>query len=161
MNTTIKIYVCDNFKEEILEVIKLSDFKDIESIIFPVRCGCPNSEEIRLSIISELSQEISKIRIFLGCSCLSKTDKSFLSTNNIRYLNLENCFQMFFPKEIINSLMSEGAYLVTPGWLVNWRKKVNQWGGEELAKEMFSESLKKIVLLDTGTGSCLKILLKR
>jgi hypothetical protein len=39
---------------------------------------------------------------------------------------------------------------VTPGWLRRWRETVHQWGFDQaLAREYFSESVQRLVLLDT------------
>lgn len=57
---------------------------------------------------------------------------------------------MIAEKNIVDSLLREGAYILSPGWLEKWRSYMAQWGMErEIAREFFAESAGKLVLLDT------------
>ena len=53
---------------------------------------------------------------------------------------------------MVNALQGNGTYLLSPGWLRHWRKHVERWGFDRTtAIEFFGESLRKLLLLDTGT----------
>lgn len=61
------------------------------------------------------------------------------------------CFHFFLPPEKVQALLSRGAYLVTPGWLLGWRKVMAEWGlSEGEARGFFAESCTCIALLDVG-----------
>ena len=59
---------------------------------------------------------------------------------------------MIAPKSYINQLIAKGAYIVTPGWLKSWKKFAQEkWKFEkETAHSFFKDSLKEILILDTG-----------
>jgi signal transduction histidine kinase len=153
MNDQLHIFICEHFKEETLAVLSLDDFHDVIPSFFPSRCNRPLKAGNQLSSIPELNAGIDCNKTLCGCSCMNTSDRVFLSGRNIRYLNMESCFQMFAAKEYINSLICEGAYLITPGWLSDWRECLTQWGGQVQAQQIFSESISKLVLLDTGIDS--------
>ncbi len=61
------------------------------------------------------------------------------------------CFHFFLPPEQVQSLLSRGAYLVTPGWLLGWRQVMAEWGlNQREARAFFAESCTCIVLLEVG-----------
>lgn len=151
MDSTLHLFICEHFKEETFGVLSSGDFQDVVPSFFPARCGRPLLKTNQLSTLPELNADIRSDKLLCGCSCLSAADKLFLTQKKIQYLHLENCFQMFASKDLINSMIEEGAYLITPGWLSNWRVWVESWGGQEQSSQIFSDSVSKLVLLDTGT----------
>jgi len=47
--------------------------------------------------------------------------------------------------------LDEGAYLVTPGWLADWPRQIERWGGDCASlRQLFAESVSRLILLDTG-----------
>ena len=51
----------------------------------------------------------------------------------------------------MDTLLRQGAYLLTPGWLDNWQEQVKKMGfSQSAAREFFSSTTTKLVLLDTG-----------
>jgi len=58
------------------------------------------------------------------------------------------------PKKWWMDISGEGAYLLTPGWLIHWRKRIDTWGFDrKTARQFFKESCSRLVLLDTGVIS--------
>jgi signal transduction histidine kinase len=153
MNDQLHIFICEHFKKETLSVFSSGEFPDVIPCFFPSRCNRPITPGNQLSSITEFSSKTINNKSFCGCSCLTKSDKESLERKNISYIHMESCFQMFTSKELIFGLINDGAYLTTPGWLSDWKKWINQWGGQIQAQQIFSESATKIILLDTGTDS--------
>ncbi|PLX13467.1 MAG: hypothetical protein C0598_03560 [Marinilabiliales bacterium] len=150
MPEKLQLYVCEHFKIETLSVLEFIETNDVEPLFFPIRCGRPIQTNKKFSSLSIFDKNLTDSKSICACSCLLEEDKEFLDNNNIEKLYLDNCFQMFAPKSIINKLINEGAYIITPGWLSKWRVWVKQWGKKEHIKDMFSETISKLVLLDTG-----------
>ncbi len=64
--------------------------------------------------------------------------------------SLEHCFYMVAPRKLVDDYLHAGAYLVTPGWLVNWEAAIKAWGVDrDAAVPFFRGSVNKVVLLDT------------
>jgi signal transduction histidine kinase len=150
MNSQLKIFICEHFKEETLGVFSTGNFEQIVPVFIPSRCVRPISTKNQLTSIPDLNIVTIEEKLLFGCACMNNADREFLHHQKIRNIPLVNCFHMFAPKEIIDQLISEGAYLMTPGWLSNWRKWIELWGGKIQAKQILSESVSKLVLLDTG-----------
>jgi hypothetical protein len=64
---------------------------------------------------------------------------------------LENCFQLFLPAGVVAQHLQAGAYLATSGWLANWEEHLARQGlTASLARELFGEFARRVVLVDTG-----------
>jgi len=150
MSEKLQFFVCDNFKADTISVLSTGNFDDINPEFFPSRCSRPAKTNKPFSSLKLFDNGSDNNKCLCGCSCLSENDKNFLDSKNIKQLYLDNCFKMFAPKAIIEQKMSEGAYIITPDWLSRWKIWARQWGNKELIREMFSESITKLVLLDTG-----------
>jgi signal transduction histidine kinase len=60
------------------------------------------------------------------------------------------CFELIAPAWLLDNLIREGAYLVSPGWLDHWEEEVAAWGfGPGELKEFARESMERICLLDS------------
>jgi len=60
------------------------------------------------------------------------------------------CLELIAPDWLLENLVREGAYLVSPGWLADWERHVGSWGFEPEGLRSFAqESMKSICLLDT------------
>ena len=68
------------------------------------------------------------------------------------------CFYQVLNKSLVDYYIEQRYYLVTPGWLENWRKYVvEEWQfSEESAQMFFNDSFKRILVLDTGVSKSLK-----
>ena len=151
MTEQLHLFICEHFKEETEAVMASGAFKDVAISYFPARCSRPVLTNKGLSALPMFKQPSHDDNVVCGCSCMSSSDKEFLDERDILYLDHVTCFEMFAPAELINQRMSEGAYMMTPGWLADWKSWVAQWGTEAQAREMFLETISKVVLLDTGT----------
>ncbi|WP_146066575.1 hypothetical protein, partial [Candidatus Venteria ishoeyi] len=150
MTDQLQLYICEHFKADTLAVLSSGNFSDVKPSFFPSRCGRPVKASMHLSSSKLFNKGKDDDQLFCGCSCMTTSDKAFLHDENILHLNLVNCFQMFAPEAMINQLLIEGAYVMTPDWLSKWRVWVKNWGDKDQVLQMFSESVKKLVLLDTG-----------
>ncbi len=153
MTEQLQLYVCEHFRADTQAVLSSGNFTDVIPTYFPSRCGRPMPANKQLSSLSLFNKSKNDDKLFYACSCLSTPDKTYIDNENIKQLYLVNCFQMFAPKAIIDKLISEGAYIMTPDWLTKWKVWVNQWGDKEQVRLMFSESVTKLVLLDTGVDA--------
>jgi len=149
----LHLYICEHFKTDTLAVLYSGNFSDVKPIFIPSRCSRPIPANRPLSELALLRKDKNDDTLFCTCSCISASDKDFLDNENIKQLHLVNCFQMVAPQSQINKLISDGVYLITSGWLDKWREWVMEWGEIEQVRQMFSESVSKLVLLDTGVNS--------
>lgn len=142
----ITFLVCENFRKEFEITIKNID-EDVEIITFPSFCNLDKNEE--LFEIKDKFLENRNLVVFCCdfCNIIRKISKKYQS--KVKIYKFENCFYMF-GKTKIEKYINEGSYLLTPGWLVNWKKNLSVYGfNKEIARKFFKESIKKIVFLKT------------
>ncbi|MES9829434.1 MAG: ATP-binding protein [Candidatus Thiodiazotropha sp.] len=90
------------------------------------------------------------IRVF-GRSCIKTLSARPPSACESEVIRLEQCFHLIAARDLVDEAIRSGAYLVSPGWLQNWRTHLEAMGfAEEQVSGFFQEIAREIVLLDTG-----------
>ncbi|MCK4766306.1 MAG: response regulator [Candidatus Aminicenantes bacterium] len=152
MKNKICFFVCQHFKGELDAVLRSEKFTGAAAVFFPHRCGRPPFKWDELEKLIQgagASPGDSEIH-FLGGCCAAKLKKPPAKLKNFHLHKMDQCFYPLAPAALIDSYVEKGAYLVSPGWLAGWRKRIADWGFDrETAREFFS-STKSVVLLDTG-----------
>ncbi|MBO8139308.1 MAG: diguanylate cyclase [Thermosipho sp. (in: Bacteria)] len=141
------LLVCENFRKEFKEAIKnIND--DVEIVTFPSFCTLEKNG-IKYEVKKKLLEHGNLIVFCCTfCDIINKIPKKFQS--KVKFYKFENCFYMF-GKSKVKKYIEEGAYLITPGWLVNWKENISAYGfNKETARRFFKENLKKLVLLNTN-----------
>ncbi|ADC61442.1 ATP-binding protein [Allochromatium vinosum] len=128
---------------------------------FPARCGSPPVTAVELDrrIASVPSHEPL---IWIGGCCLAplmrehKRDRNIArktkSADALGFHRLDQCFHLLTDPAWIDEWLAEGAYLCTPGWLAAWPRHLARLGlaDRDLARTLFGESTRHLLLLDTG-----------
>ncbi len=151
------IYVCNIFKEELKEALRNCDFDDFELHTFPSVCHSLSGtmEPVRINESKYSSN------IIYGGTCLNGFDKK--SYKKIYSLvNKDVCFYQIASKSMVDDLLKQRAYLITPGWLKHWKEYIKMWGfTREQVHEYFTDSCNNLVLLDTGVDDRTEELFKK
>lgn len=140
--------VCDNLYQDMLTAVQAQGFKDVHVKRFPAGCGHPPVawEEVIPAQPEELPQ------VIFGSHCISTLSASPSPVKQSQLCHVQQCFYLFCPKTLVDSLQQQGAYLLSPGWLANWTGHMDQWGFDrKTAIQFFKDCVKKLLLLDTGT----------
>lgn len=143
------ISVCNFLLPEISEVLNNGDYPDVEIRGFSANC---KSNYINTDKITDLISKENNTNfdyIFIGSVCHA-FKKPQIKGQKIKRVKLELCFELFLNREIVSYYIAQGYYLVTNGWLRNFKTHVKNWGFDEnTATQFFQESTKGIILLDT------------
>ena len=148
----LKLFICEHFKSETIMVLENLKASDVEISCFPARCSHPALARERLADLAVFTQTGNDDKMICRCSCLANSDHEFLDKQDFLKLDQSSCFEMMTSPEYVKKQISEGAYIITPGWLSNWKKWAAQWGSPEVAREMFSETIDHLLVLDTGVN---------
>lgn len=147
---SLSIFVCSNLAEELAQVIKLHELRDVN--IVPLKSDCRKALLTNASIRSYLNaRNISDCAnlLIIGGVCMSQLDASEFP--GLRVHRLENCFELLLNKSILHRQISQGCYIISSGWLRHAWEIIPMWGFDEHSiKEFFAESARKIMFLDTG-----------
>ncbi len=150
MTPVLCFIACEYLYPEMKATVALEGFSNVEVKAFPARCGRPPMQWGELTeIINSSSAEY--IELF-GCYCLEQLTGPGQDFSHCKINKQEQCFHLLAGKTLTGALQQDGAYLLTPGWLAEWKKHVTEWGfDQKTAAEFFGQSLNRLLLLDTGT----------
>jgi signal transduction histidine kinase len=143
----ICIATCENFASEVAAVVAAEAWPDVAALHFPSRCGRPRLEWDELhGLLPTGAQHL----VLMGRACLAglgTPPPGFPSTQTV---SLQQCFHLIAGPTLVDEAIDQGAYLVTPSWLANWRGHIAALGfGTDGAAELFREVARELVLLDT------------
>jgi len=156
----LNLILCDNYLKEAEYVIKKERLTNVEINSYPANCmkctlsNVNNHKKIINS--SQLDQNNTKV---IFCSAFENQNKEKMKESDFK---LNMCYSILAGETLANSFNKQGFYIVTPGWLTNWKKYViDLWQFDSFtAKAFFKESAKKILFLDSGLYNDVNIHLK-
>jgi len=138
----LTIAVCENFFEEASVICEERGWEDINLVSFPARCGRPMLTQKEMTILAPDNGNT----IVVGGLCVSHLN----NTSDLSIVSETNCFSYLCGTSQVHQLLRQGAYLVSSGWLKDWRKHVDSFGfTQPQYQEFLGQSIRKIVFLDT------------
>ncbi|MCP4142084.1 MAG: PAS domain S-box protein [Chloroflexi bacterium] len=144
------IAVCENYAQELRAIIDEWGFQDVVATSFPALCGKPSLTWDDFKGIIQDCEGCDRVEV-LGQCCLVNLGAPPSSLARIQVNKLRLCFDMLLDSSVVDILVKEKAYLMTPGWLASSREIMREWGFDQVtAPEFFADFAKRLVLLDTG-----------
>ncbi len=146
------ILICQNYLAELKLVTQEKKYEDITISAFPTTCAVSNKKDKENfdRVFANLNEKTADVKIIAPHTCIGHKDSSKIQSN-CSYCVSNNCLEYVAPKSLVNQFITEGDYLVTSGWLKNWKYIVQKrWGFDQnTAKLFFKETAKQILVLDT------------
>ncbi len=151
MERKLCLIVCNYFLPEASQIIKSGEYEDIVIKSFQSSCtGASLTDEKIRNIIKQYTSVYSKV-IFIGSSCLALGKNEGNIYENTKIVQLDQCFELLVNSATIEYLIRKKYYIVSNGWLSDYKNHIRNWGFDPLsAKKFFNESAEKIILLETG-----------
>jgi hypothetical protein len=145
------LVVCENFQREVAAVVAQKGFDAVRVRSFPATCIRPaDRADAPISVVN-LATARGEDVVALGGYCLRQLAEADCQSGRLRVCRRESCLELAASDDLIQALVSQGAYLLTPGWLVHWPRYMAEWGfDQKTAREFFAESIRKLILFDTG-----------
>jgi len=142
------LFICETLKEEIARVVAEIPAKNVKICVLPHYCtaGVVRSDDI----VSFLKEQIQpgQTGLFFGDAELSAQG---LLPPGISHVGPDTCSELLAPGEFIQSLISQGSFIINSGWLNSWERYVTDMGFDpHKPTSYYSSSLKEIVVLDCG-----------
>ena len=155
MNNPLYILVCSYFVRDVKAALALAPNtdKNIKVISFTANCGHPVLDWDSIDKLIP-STDTTYDLLLLGSTCLPNIDKDSSKKNEChsykRVVNFEQCFHLISPPDLVDDALAKGYYLLNPGWLAGWHKKIKQWGLDQQGTQDFiGGSINKLLLIDT------------
>jgi signal transduction histidine kinase len=148
MSARLCILCCRNFREEVGAAIAAEGWSDVVVVAFPARCGRPPLawEEVRALLPEECTQVV-----VLGRACLGGLGAAPAGFPPLRLMPQQQCFHLVADASLVAEAITDGGYLLTPGWLADWRGHIAEMGfPAEAAGDFFKDFASTLVLFDTG-----------
>ncbi len=146
----LQVLLCQCLFAEARAAMAQNPFLGLELSCLPRSCT-PRRSELQ-AMLEEAGRRSKKAHgaLLVGGGCLA-AHHGLPKPPDLQVACRSTCFDFFLPPEQVQALLSRGAYLVTPGWLLGWRKVMAEWGlSEGEARAFFAESCACVVLLDVG-----------
>jgi len=146
------LFACDHFRKEFETVVEASRMEGIAMCPFSAWCTRPPASWTEvLSIIGEVDE--SRNTLLVGGHCLSMVMGSDDVPGNVTIHSMPQCAYLVATPRLVDALLEEAAYLVTPDWLCAWLDRLLEMGleGPDISRAFFCDFCSKVVLLDTET----------
>ncbi len=146
----IGIVFCKNWAAEMESVAREDNLAGVQ--LFPTEPHCDQRWQDWNELIAAAGPEAGACDalVVLGADCLPSGLPPCTGMPR-RVVRKPHCLEHLASPERLDDWVSQGCFVVTPGWLGRWRQTVARWGyNEPLARAHFSEFARKILLLDTG-----------
>ena len=148
MPNKLCIFGCHNFRQEVSAAIAAEGWPDVVAAAFPARCGRPpvSWEELLVLLPDGCTQVV-----VLGSACLAGLGEPPAGSPAARLLPQQQCFNMVADSRLVADAIDGGGYLMTPGWLTDWRGRLADMGFPPAqADQFFKDFARELVLFDTG-----------
>jgi PAS domain S-box-containing protein len=143
------IAACSNFQREVAAVLAQAGHDDVRVAPFAAACGRPLVGDDPAVAVADARLARGDDVAAVGAFCLRRLAER--TTPRLRVHAANTCLELVAGAPLVDLLLGQGAYLMTPGWLENWRHTMTEWGfDQETARAFFGETTRKLVLLDTG-----------
>lgn len=153
MAPNLTLWCCPHFRQEVLAVAAGSEDLTglgVNTHSFPCLQGAPKGRVTLAQVPLGLREGTNAV---IGGGCLRGWDGAGKGLEGAAVLAPQQCFHLVAPPAMVDRLIAEGAFLMTPGWLSDWREHIAHWGfDQETARQFFQETTQKLVLLDTGVS---------
>ncbi len=142
------ILACDLVRKEIRACLQAGDWQGVQLAEFPADCGRP---PLGWDQLRALLPDGCGAALVIGSACLGALGDPPAGFPPVTLLRQEQCFHLVAPPALVAEALEGAAYLVTPGWLVDWRAHLERMGfGPDQAAEAFQAFARELVLFDTG-----------
>jgi len=147
----LKIIVCENFYPEYKKALLMEGFEDVELCIYPSLCDQKGRKNEAKEILRKIDDDQNSIMI---CSKSCDALKLLPKKHNIRCMTENFCFSHLVSEEFLMYLISERSYIISSGWLKNWRRHLKSMGfDKETGGAFFQESSRQLVFIDSMKDS--------
>ncbi len=147
--SVLEIFVCENAAVDFTGIIK-REYEDVKIVPYPCLCLCKGRvEQLRELLADHAGNENDRILL-----CNRRCNVMKLESGLLRHFRLEiadYCFEQLISSELLQFITDKGGYVVTSGWLQNWRQKLDAAGFDEAtARAFYHDFCTELVYLDTA-----------
>jgi hypothetical protein len=149
MPVELTLLVCAKLRRETEAALKTPGLEGVRVAVVPAACDVRAPQRTELARAVAARVEACGPCCLLGGSCLTGVELPRMP--ELEAVRGPTCFHLLANGELVDHWIRQGAHLVTPGWLANWRGELEAWGlDRKTAGALFREGASRLLLLDTG-----------
>jgi len=150
MTAKLGLAVCQNLAAEVQTVLASAQLDDVWLVAFPGACGRLPLDWEELAAVLPPPDRCGRVHVW-GSACIAGLPDLPARLAHCRVEKMEQCFYLVAQRELVDHYLKTGACLITPGWLARWPQHIQRWDCDrETARSFLGESVKRLLLLDTG-----------
>lgn len=147
------LLICSNFLCEVTAILKAGNY-ELQVAAFGAHCIRPMpGRDPAAHAVARLAAQGRDV-IALGSYCLRGAAQQTLASaadGRVKLIAFDQCFELVADPQLVAAQDAAASYLLTPGWLRNWPRHMRAWGFDRpTARAFFGETVRQLVLLDTG-----------
>jgi len=150
MQACTGLAVCRHLLPEARACCRQREMSHIRLLPLEPRCDRPWPDWVSLRRLLDPAGGSCDTVVVVGAGCLpaGEPPPGAVPFGTVRS---STCFSLLAGESAVDAWVSRGCYLVTPGWLRQWRDAVAAWGYDVVtARAHFAEFAQAVLLLDTG-----------
>ncbi len=150
MQACTGLAVCHHLLPEARDCCRRLGLNDVRLLPLEPRCERPWTAWDRLRASLEPAAGSCDTLVVVGAGCLPAGEPP-PGPVRLGVVRSSTCFSLLAGESAVDAWVSRGCYLVTPGWLRQWRDAIAAWGYDvATARAHFAEFAQAVLLLDTG-----------
>lgn len=156
MAASLHLLVCQYYIREVEAIVREEGFEDVSVSAYPDVCVHPQTERLREAerLFDDAGRQDRTTLLVGACFMMRPGKQGFVEDRLHKVHRVELCFHLLLNRRLVEWYVSQGAYLVTPGWLEAWDRHLAEWQFDQAtARAFFAETTRQLVLLDTGVDS--------
>lgn len=140
--TPLTLHVCQYYAADVSMSVRELGYAGVRVVPFPARCGRPPLEREEV--------QTSEADLVIGGCCMKGLHDS---GSRMRLCQFRDCMQLLLEPEQLEAHQRKGSYIISSGWLCNWRKHLEAWGEDpETVRTLMREGMNNLLCLDSGNG---------
>ena len=150
----LTLLVCTAYRPEAETLLQRHSWENIALQTYAPVCMHAQSRLHLEALAQQMQTEQTPFAVVGTCPMAQRLNTNQPSLNQTdQQHRLSQCFYGIANQAIVDNITAQGGYILSPGWLANWKQHIKSWGFDQpTARSFFQESIKKICLLDTGVG---------
>ncbi len=149
MSNNINLYVCENYAPEFKSICDEKGWTDVAVIPFPSMCINKRKKEEVSKLLAESNMISSESVVFCSKNCDILT--LIPPGTDIEVHTANYCFTHLASDPFINYVLAKDGYIISSGWLKNWRDRIAEAGfDQDTAINFYQDFCKELVFFDAG-----------
>ncbi|MBN2285049.1 MAG: hypothetical protein JXQ26_02230, partial [Tissierellales bacterium] len=142
----LQLFICENFYSEYQCALIKEDIRDVEIHIFPSLCDDRSRKLEAQEVLSHGMDNQSVLICNKTCAAINLLQDN----SQIQKITGNYCFSHLTCDEFLDYLISQGSYVMSLDWLMDWRKHIEVMGfDQKSARIFFKDTSKQLVFFDS------------